>query len=367
MKKISKTLLLGVIITIISCKKTSVNTESQDSKTISNTTVQTAISYCGQPQSQTLLAGQFINSGSVTVANDQTNLYVTYATTGGWKIQKTHLYTGKCANIPTTNNGNPQVGLFPLQTTYNPLVAQFTYTIPLSSLDSCYCIAAHAEVVLLDLQGNIIQTETGWAQGSSIGGNSWAMKFNYCTQSCSTNTNTTACIINPGDYRTQTQGGWGSVPQGNNPGAYLHANFTNAFPSGVLVGCNTYSLLFTTAQNVTDFLPEGGTPSSLNQSYTNPTNINNTLAGQVLALTISIGFDNAIPNFSNSNTPLGSLVIASGTFQGFTINQLLTQANLVLGGCSSIYTASQINTAVTLVNENFDNGTISGGFIICPE
>jgi hypothetical protein len=366
MKKISLTLLLAAIVTVISCKKTSVTTDTQESRTSNPTVVQTVNSYCGQTQSQTLLAGQFINSGSVTVANDQTNLYVTYTTIGGWKIQKTHLYAGKCANIPTTNSGNPQVGLFPLQTTYNPLVTQFTYTIPLSSLDSCYCVAAHAEVVLLDSQGNIIQTETGWAQGSTIGGNSWAMKFNYCTQACTSNTSVTTCSINPGDFRTQTQGGWGAVPQGNNPGAYLLANFTTAFPAGVLVGCNTYTLLLTSAQNVANFLPEGGTPAPLNQSYTNPTTINNVLAGQVVALTISVGFDNAIPNFSNSNTPLGNLVIASGVFQGFTINQLLAQANLVLGGCNSIYSAAQINAAVTLVNENFDNGTIAGSYITCP-
>src|SRR4029079_4504484 len=31
-------------------------------------------------------------------------------------------------------------------------------------------------------------------------------------------------------FRTQTQGGWGTDPTGNNPGVYLHANFAAAFP-----------------------------------------------------------------------------------------------------------------------------------------
>src|SRR5215510_9913562 len=40
-----------------------------------------------------------------------------------------------------------------------------------------------------------------------------------------------------GQFRTQTQGGWGAPPAGNNPGAYLHAHFATAFPTGLTIGC----------------------------------------------------------------------------------------------------------------------------------
>lgn len=361
-KHLSAYLLLAFMAYLMSCKKDKQRIAAAPVSTVSTTTTASTPSViCGTAQPQSLIAGQNMVAGSVTVSNDATNLYVTYTTVNGWQIQKTHLYVGKCSLIPTSGGGNPQVGLFPYQTTYSPRVTTCTYTLPLSALDSCYCIASHAELVQVDSLGNIIQSQTGWGQGSPFGGNSWAMKFTYCTQYCTSS----PCVINLGDFRTQTQGGWGATPQGNNPGAYLHTNFSTAFPNGVVVGCSTYTITLTTAQDVTNFLTQGGTPAVLTQSYLNPLTINNVLAGQLVSLTISVGFDAAIPNFSSSSTPLSSLVITSGTFTGWTVAQLLAEANKVLGGCPSIYTASQINTALDMINNNFDNGTVAGGYLSC--
>ncbi|MCF8424075.1 MAG: hypothetical protein K9H41_07010 [Bacteroidia bacterium] len=361
--KIGFALLLA--ISIGSCKKNNTLTAESVDSTVSTPTPNTPSTPCGQAQVQNLMAGQFINSGNVTVTNDSTNLYVTYNTVNGWQIQKTHLYVGDCDSIPN-KNGNPKIGLFPYQTSNSPRVTSFTYTIALSTLHgkACYCIAAHAEVVLVDGSGNVIQSETGWGQGVSQGGNSWAMKFSYCTQSCPPPT--PPCLINPGDYRTQTQGGWGSTPNGNNPGAYLHTNFAAAFPNGLVVGCGSNKITLTSAQAVTDFLPQGGTPSVLTQSYTNPVTSISVLAGQVVALKISVTLDNAIVSYGNSTTSLASLVIASGTFQGWTVGQLLAEAELILGGCASNYTASQINNAVDMVNNNFVDGTVVGTYLTCP-
>jgi hypothetical protein len=57
-------------------------------------------------------------------------------------------------------------------------------------------------------------------------------------------------------FRTQTQGGWGSPPNGNNPGAYLAAHFASAFPNGLEIGC-TNRLRLTSAAAVRAFLPSG--------------------------------------------------------------------------------------------------------------
>src|SRR5690348_16511548 len=65
------------------------------------------------PTETALIAGQTINAGTVTVTNDAEYIYVTYATTGGWKITQTHLYVGDCALIPVNNPGNPLPGQFP--------------------------------------------------------------------------------------------------------------------------------------------------------------------------------------------------------------------------------------------------------------
>ena len=168
-------------------------------------------------------------------------------------------------------------------------------------------------------------------------------------------------------FRTQTQGGWGSKANGENPGAYRDANFAAAFPSGVTIGCGTKLLTLTTAKAVEDFLPSGSTSAVLPAgTLTNPAGTySNVLAGQVVALTLSIGFDNYDATFGSSTTNLKNLFITTGTFSGKSVQFLLDEANKALGGCSTTYTLSDINSTVTSVNENYVNGTSTGDFLGC--
>lgn len=181
----------------------------------------------------------------------------------------------------------------------------------------------------------------------------------------------TSCSIitlqqNCGGFRTQTQGGWGQCQQnGNNPGTYLANNFAGAFPNGLTVGC-TNTLKLTSAAAVCAFLPSGSTPRKLNLNFVDPTNYNNVLAGQVVALTLSVGFDNYDANFGASGTSLGGQIIVNGTFAGWTVKQLLDTANKVLGGCASNYTPAAINGAVSSINENYVDGKEDHGFLRCP-
>lgn len=168
-----------------------------------------------------------------------------------------------------------------------------------------------------------------------------------------------------GGFRTQTQGGWGSKPNGNNPGKYLHTNFAGAFPNGLSVGC-TYKITLTSAQAVTDYLPAGGSPAVLTSNYTNPVGLKNNLASQLVALTLSVRFDLHDPKFSSSSVALGNLLIGSGPFKGKRITDVLAEANNVLGGCTSNYTVAQLNEVLTAINENFVDGTKNGGFLVCP-
>ena len=168
-------------------------------------------------------------------------------------------------------------------------------------------------------------------------------------------------------FRTQTQGGWGSKANGENPGTYRDANFTAAFPSGVTVGCGTKLLKLTTAKAVEGFLPSGSTPSVLPAgTLTNPAGTySNVLAGQVVALTLNIGFDNYDPAFGSSTINLKNLFISTGTFSGKSVQFLLDEANKALGGCSTTYSLSDINSAVTSINENYDNGISTGNLLSC--
>jgi len=182
------------------------------------------------------------------------------------------------------------------------------------------------------------------------------------TEINTTPTDTLSC----GGFRTQTQGGWGAPAHGNNPGKYLHDHFIAAFPNGLTVGC-TYKITLTSAQAITDYLPGGGAPAVLTTNYTNPIKLKNNLASQLVTLTLSVQFDLKDPKFSSSTLPLGSLIIGSGPFKGKTVNDFLKEANNVLGGCPSNYTAAQISDVLTAINENFDDGTANGGFLVCPK
>ncbi|NDK57721.1 Ig-like domain-containing protein, partial [Pontibacter fetidus] len=188
-------------------------------------------------------------------------------------------------------------------------------------------------------------------------------------------------IINPcNNFRTQTMGGWGAEPtkKGDNPGNYLHANFATAFPNGLVVGdidpndgCTGYKLTLTTAQAVTNFLPSSGRPRALDKNYVNPTEkgktiYSNTFAGQVVALTISLGFDYNIASFSPSTTYLGDLIIGSGDFTGKTVTEVWQLANKALAGCSTGYSISQLNAIIAAINEHYVDGRLSGNILYCP-
>jgi hypothetical protein len=167
--------------------------------------------------------------------------------------------------------------------------------------------------------------------------------------------------------RTQTPGGWGAPPNGNNPGAYLHANFANAFPNGLAIGCypNDFYINLTTAQAITDLLPTGGQAGVLTQNYTNPADINNVLVGHLVALSLSVVFDAFDPNFGGGGMALGDMYITSGAFKGWTVSLYLAEANKVLGGCSSAYTAKEVLETATKINENYVDGSKDNGFLSC--
>jgi len=136
------------------------------------------------PTEVTLIAGQTIDAGTVTVSNDANYIYVTYTTTGGWVLTQTHLYVGDCALIPVNNPGNPIPGQFPYTSAHNN-VTTYTYQVPISriALEQCGCIAAHAVVKKYNSANQVVDSQTGWGNGIRINlsGGNWGMKFDYCS------------------------------------------------------------------------------------------------------------------------------------------------------------------------------------------
>lgn len=136
------------------------------------------------PQTVSLIAGQNINAGSISVTNDNDFIYVTYTSDNGYLITQTHLYVGDCALIPVNGQGNPLPGHFPYSSAHNN-ISSYTYQVPISALPAgtCGCIAAHCVLVKLGASGNVIETQTGWGNGTRINptGGNWGMKFSYCS------------------------------------------------------------------------------------------------------------------------------------------------------------------------------------------
>jgi hypothetical protein len=132
-----------------------------------------------------LTADQNITVGTVSVWNDADTLYVQYLiTTGDWVINKSHLAVNTDSGaIPQTGNGNPKPGKF-AYSNETATAEPFTYEIPNTwAVNDNVSIAAHAEVVVLNETGAVIQDETAWGEGDQFNvGRNWAMYFKYTIQ-----------------------------------------------------------------------------------------------------------------------------------------------------------------------------------------
>jgi hypothetical protein len=169
----------------------------------------------------------------------------------------------------------------------------------------------------------------------------------------------------PTYYGTFTMGGWGSPPNGHNPGTVLANHFGSVFPLGYVdVGNGSKKMRFTTALAIRHFLPAGGTPKALTGYLLNPKKSPaGVFGGQVLALKLNVCFSLA----GVTGSPIGSLRVASGPAMGRTVLEVLAEAERLLGGgLPAAGWGIQIptmNNIVTAINENFVDGA-NKGFLI---
>lgn len=333
--------------------------------------------FCGSPTEVNLLqgaSGEVV--GTVTVQNTTTDLYVTYTMTEGNTIDNIAealklgiAVAAPTANsnggIPTNNANNPKLGDFPFKQARDSETTG-TFIISFGSITGLTA-PYPGKILYIAAYASVNGSQAGWGAGTSFGSQN-AKYFTYTIQECTTSS------IEPGDFRTQTQGGWGTECSGSNPGCYRDDHFANAFPDGLVIGDadNGRSVTFTSSQAIQNFLPQGGTASSLSAAddgATNPTSTSaGVLGGQVVALTLSVGFDLDDPAFGLSATNLADLVVvkAGDACIGMTVQEVLDEANAVLAGLASSFTASTINGCVSKINENFVNGTFVGDYLGLP-
>jgi hypothetical protein len=138
---------------------------------------------------------------------------------------------------------------------------------------------------------------------------------------------------------------------------------------GIVGGGTLYSATWTNAKAVEDYLPAGGPSGKLTKDWTNATTtqLKNNAVAQVLALSLSVGFDAADADYSASGTPLSAMIINSGPFDGWTVGAFLVEANKVLGNDpTATHTVAEVQSTAGAINENYVDGTTDNGYLDCP-
>ena len=187
--------------------------------------------------------------------------------------------------------------------------------------------------------------------------------------------------IDPGDFCGQTQGGWGTTANGNNPGALRDLYFGVVFPDGLVVGDadgpdadNSHALLLQDAAAVEAYLPAGSTAAALTADQTNPEMTSaGVFGGQLVAATLNVGFDDegyglctlaGDCTFEYEPGTLRTLVydgecVADG-LGGVTVDQLLQWSNCAISGADLAgcgvpegVTIPNLSAALALLNEGF--------------
>ncbi len=131
-----------------------------------------------------LIAGQSINVGTVCAEKTETTLDITYSTFGEWYLSEAHLGIGLQSTDVTQPDGS---ALPPGQLDYNAgdiaYVQSYTFSVPLSDLPELSCpdqvfVAAHASVNRIS-SGEVIQSETAWANGTPFTGSRWGWYWEF--------------------------------------------------------------------------------------------------------------------------------------------------------------------------------------------
>ncbi len=139
-----------------------------------------------------LWAGQTIDAGSVTIYNDNTNLYVTTFSSAGYVsgTEQLKMWVGTdLLNMPQNRQGIPIPGQFPYKITTDGNTT-YTFTIPLNSLplinncgQSVY-VVVHADVLANNGSGST-SSETAFGGDVAGTGPRWWFYTSYMVECCS--------------------------------------------------------------------------------------------------------------------------------------------------------------------------------------
>jgi hypothetical protein len=273
----------------------------------------------------------------------------------------------------------------PINTKYGPLCVGFpflTYWVVVIPQDGRLCLDHQVEC------DHDVIGFTGYFQFAAFGPTPGQVGLS--NSQCLTAVNSGTCDVHSGDFVSYTQGAWGAGCHGNNPACTRDANFPSVFPNGLVVGDqdgvdgdNAYALVLTASSKVEDFLPDGGPSVPLTGNEVNVANSSaGNIAGQLVAATINVAFDDAgvFDGMKAVTGKLGDLVFVAGVdsdLLGMSVRDLLDLANLGISGAVlepfdvdgdtvGDVMLGDIQVALAVINENFDNGNTNDGNLGYP-
>ncbi len=196
MKKGLFIMFLGLLLVlIVSCENSQVPTSGITTPTgreVGPTIIEDGVNPCGDPKTVELWAGQTIDAGSVTIYNDETNLYITVYSELGYQTadEQIKIWVGMdYSTIPGGGTSRPPAGQFPYKYTIDPIEPVFTVVILLDDIqlvnecDDEIFVLVHADVMADDGNGGSTG-ETAWGGEIPGPGSAWWYYTNYTIQCC---------------------------------------------------------------------------------------------------------------------------------------------------------------------------------------
>ena len=323
------------------------------------------LSICDGDPIPAVTATQDCGAGAVSVA-----VRVTGLVTNGICpkiITRTNSVTDNCGNLQTfvqtiTNNCKPDCTVTPSVQKGVTGVSGYTASVADAGPGAQYYWTS-ANAVITDGQNS---PKITWTAGSDATRMACICVRVTTAAGCVSQCCAYVPLTNGPSGCSYTPGGWGAPPNGGNVASLLYSNFTKFYSKGLIVG-GTYTMKFTTASNLTVYLPAGTTPGVLKKSYTNPTGPTEAgeFADQVIALKLNVDFSNA----GLIKPGLPNLKIAAGfPLAGTKVSDLLILVQKVLGGSTSSLpsgvSVSDLTKLMSGVNGNFDNCTSNNGALV---
>jgi hypothetical protein len=166
---------------------------------------------------------------------------------------------------------------------------------------------------------------------------------------------------------TYSQDSWGANPPTSAAAGLLLARFDFKYLGGIEVGISGsagYSMFFTSAAAVLDFLPGSGVNASLNSDLLDPSSsTSGAYGGYVLALRLNVDFTDSKDIGGTSGLVFGDLRLCGLTttpaYNNLTVRQFLAAMNTALGGGPAAHSFEDMANLTNDVSLAFEGGTPS--------